>query len=178
MVKRRDEKHEPKGNLGSLHTIPIFRQSLPIKPVYRVLLVCTCASGRMYTSDNCREKKRCFLNEGNSLNMVNKGLGNQKKKKKNLWLPKWKQSILIGKKDWSVTENWILKKKKWRKKKKKQKQCHCYSNHLKLAGSQLTLWLNSHITFNVPTCHSLFNSFTPTEHSKKYACTKTVKFDL
>lgn len=84
MLKGRGDKHEPKGNLGSLHTIPIFRQSLPIKPAYRVLLVCTCASGRMYTSDNCREKKRCFLNDGNSLNMINKGLGNKTKQKKSL----------------------------------------------------------------------------------------------
>lgn len=67
-----------KGKLGSLHKISFCRHSLTIKPAYKALLGCTCASGRMYTSDNCRGGKRYFLNEGNSLNILSKGFGSQK----------------------------------------------------------------------------------------------------
>lgn len=65
MLKKKGIKHEPKGNLGSLHKT-ICRNSLPIKPAYKALLGCTCASGRMYTSDDRREsgKKDIFLMRG------------------------------------------------------------------------------------------------------------------
>lgn len=173
-------KHEPKGNLGSLHKIPIRRHSLPIKPAYKALLGCTCASGRMYTSDNWKGKKKdIFLMRGILWTCSIKGL-----EAKKCLTAHCEQSILRRKKDWSIAWNWILKKRKRKKKTQEKSSINVTATltSLNLAGkrhaSQWPLWLNSHLTLNVPTCHNLFSSLLPAEHGKKYTCTKTVKSDL
>jgi len=124
ILKGRREKHEPKGNLGSLHKIPARRHSLSIKRAYKALLGCTCASGSTYTSDSCRRKKKdTFLRTG-IFWTCSKQFGSQKI-----------SDFPLRKKKYFDKEKGLDCSLKLNSEKnggeKKQNQCHCCSNHFK-----------------------------------------------
>ena len=129
--KEGEKNMNQKGKLGSLHKISFCRHSLTIKPAYKALLGCTCASGRMYTSGNCRGgKKRYFLNEGNSLNMLGKGRGSQKISDcplRTKYFEKEKGLVYCLKLNSGEKKRggWVVNTRE------KQNQCHCYINHFK-----------------------------------------------
>lgn len=77
-----------------------------------------------------RKKKRYFLNEGNSLNMLNKGFGSQKMSDCPLRTKYFeKEKGLV----YSLKLNSEKKKKEEKNTREKQHQCHCYSNQFKLS---------------------------------------------